>query len=124
MDSIKMQNIKLRFAAICFAAAVGVGGCGGGSTNSTTPPTTNQYVTAYKSVSWGNTTTVTYPSSCEITIQTTGKPKHTPNTYYPAPAMGSDIVVAHTAETDTPLAVISYAGVIAPGLQGSTATIN
>jgi hypothetical protein len=59
-----------------------------------------------------------------MTITTTGKPDYTPNAYYLAPASGSQTVVAHTSVTNTALAVISYASVIEPTLQGSTATID
>jgi hypothetical protein len=59
-----------------------------------------------------------------MTISTTGKPDYTPNAYYLAPASGSETVVAHTAVTNTPLALVSYADVIEPALQGSSATID
>jgi len=59
-----------------------------------------------------------------MTITTTGKPNYTPNAYYLAPATGSQTVVAHTAVTNTALALISYADVIEPSLQGSSVTIN
>ena len=78
---------------------------------------------AYKAADWGATVTVSYPSSCEMTVATTGKPNYTPNQYYLAPASGSQTVVAYTAVTNTPLAVISYTD-IEPSLQGSSATIN
>ena len=52
-----------------------------------------------------------------MTIATTGKPNYTPNPYYLAPATGSQTVVAHTAVTNTALALISYADVIEPSLQ-------
>lgn len=104
-------------------------GCGGGVASSTTTTTTsstttNQYAEAYKSVAWGATMTVSFPSSCEITITTTGQPDYTPNAYYLAPASGNDTVVAYTAVTDTPLALISYANMIKPSLEGTTVTLN
>jgi hypothetical protein len=113
-------------AAICISAAAIAIGCSGGSSKSSTTGTTstNQYVTAYKAAAWGSTVTVSYPSSCEMTIKTTGKPDYTPNPYYLAPASGTDAVVAYTAQTKTPLALISYATDIEPSLQGSSATIN
>ncbi len=117
-----------RLFALCIAAGTLTLGCGGGksstSTTSTSSTSTNPYVTAYKSVSWGSTVTVSYPASCEMTISTTGKPDYTPNAYYLAPASGSETVVAHTAVTNTPLALVSYADVIEPALQGSSATID
>jgi hypothetical protein len=59
-----------------------------------------------------------------MTITTTGKPDYTPNAYYLAPASGTQTVVAHTALTNTALALVSYANVIEPALQGSSSTIN
>jgi len=127
----RLHTTRLGFAAICLsltAFAVGCSGRGSSSTTTTpttpTTPTTNQYATAFKSVSWGTSVTVTYPSSCEMTITTTGKPDYTPNAYYLAPATGTQTVVAHTSQTNTALAVVSYASVIAPALQGSSATLN
>lgn len=104
-------------------------GCGGAASTSTssssgTNSTTNEYAAAYKSAAWGATVTVSFPSSCEITINATGQPDYTPNAYYLAPASGNDTVVAHTAVTNTPLALISYAKMIEPSLQGSTVTLN
>jgi hypothetical protein len=75
-------------------------------------------------MTWGSTVTVSFPSSCEMKLTTSGKPNYTPNAYYLAPAGNGQTVVAHTALTNTALAVISYASVIAPSLQGSSATIN
>ena len=120
-----VSNIAALVLVLCIAL-----GCGGGaaststSTSSGTNSTTNEYAAAYKSTAWGSTVTVSFPSSCEITITTTGQPDYTPNAYYLAPASGNDTVVAHTAVTNTPLAVVSYAKMIAPSLQGSTVTLN
>jgi hypothetical protein len=101
--------------------------CGGNSSvnaSSNSTESTNAYVTAYKSAAWGSTMTVSYPSSCEMTITTTGKPNYTPNAYYLAPVAAGQTAVAYTSQTNTALAVISYATTIAPNLKGSTATIN
>ena len=75
-------------------------------------------------MTWGSTVTVSFPSTCEMKLTTTGQPNYTPNAYYLAPASGSQTVVAHTSATNTPLTVISYATVIKPTLQGSSATLN
>jgi hypothetical protein len=105
-------------------------GCGGSSSSTSSTTTTSsstgntQYVAAYKAADWGSPVTLSYPSSCEMTVTTTGKPNYTPNPYYLAPATGSQTVVAHTAVTNTALALISYATVIEPSLQGSSATVN
>jgi hypothetical protein len=104
-------------------ALVLAAGCGS-STNSSSTTTSNIYATAYKSVSWGSTVSVSYPSSCEMTLTTTGKPDYTPNAYYLAPASGSQTVVAYTAASHMAMALISYADDIEPALKGSSATIN
>ena len=118
-------------AAALLVIPAAVVGCGGGTvasstttTTTTGSTTTDPYAEAYKSVAWGATVTVSFPSSCEITITTTGQPDSTPNAYYLAPASGSETVVAHTAVTNTPLALISYASMIKPSLEGATVTLN
>ncbi len=99
---------------------------GSSSTNSstTTTSTPNAYTTVYQSLTWGSTVTVSFPSTCSMTLTTTGKPNYTPNPYYLAPAGAGQTVVAHTPVTNTALMVISYATTIAPSLKGSSATIN
>ncbi len=123
-----LPGSSLVFVACALSVVLAMVGCGGASTSATSTTTastssTNEYVTAYKSASWGSTMTITYPSSCEMTITTTGKPDYTPNAYYLAPASGSQTVVAYTAATKTAVALISYAN-IESSLQGSTATID
>jgi hypothetical protein len=124
----RQSRLLLGAAVSFFTLALGCGSGGGSASSSTTTTTTTtgstEYVAAYKAAGWGNTVTLAYPSSCEMTITTTGKPNYTPNAYYLAPASGSQTVVAHTSATNTALAVISYATVIAPTLKGSTATMN
>lgn len=117
-------------AALLLVPCIAIG-CGGSTVSTSTSTsntsgstTTNQYALAYKSVAWGPTVTVSFPSSCEITITTTGQPDYTPNAWYLAPASGSDTVVAHTAVTNTPLALISYENMIKPSLKGATVTLN
>jgi hypothetical protein len=115
-------------AALLVVPTVAIG-CGGSAVSSSTTTntgstTTNPYAVAYKSVAWGSTVTVSFPSSCEITITTTGLPDYTPNAYYLAPASGSETVLAHTAATNTPLTLISYASMIKPSLEGATVTLN
>jgi hypothetical protein len=101
-------------------------GCGTSSpsSSSTSTGTPNAYTAVYKAMTWGSTVTVSFPSSCEMTVTTTGKPDYTPSAYYLAPAGAGQTVVAHTAVTNTALAVISYASMIEPNLEGSSATIN
>ena len=120
----------LRLIALCLSAATIAGGCGGSSSSSNSSSSsssttlTNQYALAFKAASWGNTMTVSFPSSCTITVTTTGKPNSTPNPYYLGPAATGQTVVAYTSQTNTGVALISYATNIAPALQGSSATIN
>ncbi len=104
-------------------------GCGSSSSSSSSSTsstgTPNAYTAVYKAMtSWGSTVTVSFPSSCEMTLKTSGKPDYTPNAYYLAPVGNGQTVVAHTSVTNTALGVISYASMIAPSLEGSSATIN
>jgi hypothetical protein len=75
-------------------------------------------------MTWGSAVTVTYPSTCEMTLTASGKPNYTPNAYYLAPSSAGMTTVAYTSVSNTALAVISYATTIAPTLKGSSATIN
>ena len=112
-------------AALVFVFGFGCGSAGspsGGVAASTETP--NAYTAVYKAMSWGSTVTVSFPSACEMMLTTSGKPDYTPNPYYLAPASGGQSIVAHTAVTNTALTVISYASVIEPTLQGSSATLN
>jgi hypothetical protein len=77
---------------------------GGGSTTGTP----NAYTTVYKSLTWSNGTTVTFPTSCTMTITSTGAPSyHDP--YYLGPvSTASPTQVAVTA-SGLKLAVVAYA---------------
>jgi len=116
-----------RTLAVCLSGAtlaLGCGSTGASSSTTTSTGTPNAYTAIYKAMSFGSTVTVSFPSTCEMTLTTSGKPDYTPNAYYLAPTSGSQTAVAYTAVTHTALAVISYASVIAPSLEGSSATIN
>ncbi len=117
-----------RVLAVCVSGATLALGCGSSGTSSasasTSSGTPNAYTAVYKAMTWGSTVTVSFPSSCEMTLTTSGKPNYTPNAYYLAPAGTGQTAVAYTSVTKTALAVISYASVIAPSLEGSSATIN
>jgi hypothetical protein len=116
---------------ICLALSLALG-CGTASNSSSSASTSsssfsgtpNAYTAVYKAMSWGNTVTATFPGACEMTLTTTGKPDYTPNPYYLAPAGAGQTVVAHTAVTNTAVAVISYANMIEPNLEGSSANID
>ena len=119
--------LSSRRATTLFAAALMLGCGSAGSPSGATAASTgtpNAYTAVYKAMSWGSTVTVSFPSACAMTLTTSGKPDYTPNAYYLAPASGGQTIVAHTAVTNTALTVISYAGMIAPTLQGSSPTIN
>lgn len=115
--------------AVAFAAVVGMfitSGCASGNTTTqaATTSTSNPYAAVYKSVKWGSTVTVSFPTDCTMQITTSGEPDYTPNAWYLAPANGNQKVVAHTAASNMALALISYEDVIRPNLRGSTATLN
>jgi hypothetical protein len=124
---------RRRISTLIYIAAALALGCGTASNSSSSASTSssssftgtpNAYTAVYKSMSWGNTVTVSFPSACEMTLTTTGKPDYTPNAYYLAPAGNGQTVVAHTAVTNTAVAVISYANMIEPNLEGSSANID
>ena len=66
---------------------------------------------------------VSFPSNCEIMCTTTKASDYTRNAYYVARQRKGN-VVAHTAKTNTPLALISYETTIKPALEGTTVTLN
>ncbi len=119
-----------RVLAGCLSGAIIAIGCGSSATSASSTVSSssvgspNQYTAVYKSLSFGSTVSVSFPSACQMTLTTSGKPDYTPNPYYLAPANMGQTPVAYTAVTNTPLAVISYASVIAPSLRGSSATLN
>jgi hypothetical protein len=119
-----------RLLAVALSGAVIAVGCGSSTTSASSTAssssygTPNAYTAVYKAMSFGSTVSVSFPSSCEMTLTTSGKPDYTPNAYYLAPTNSGQTPVAYTAVTNTPVAVISYASVIAPSLEGSSATFN
>jgi hypothetical protein len=117
-----------RLLAVCLSGATIAVGCGSSasspSSTASSTASTNQYTAVYKAMSFGSTVTVSFPSACQMTLTTSGKPDYTPNAYYLAPTNSGQTPVAYTAVTNIPLAVISYASVIAPSLRGSYATLN
>lgn len=93
-----------------------LGSCGGsansdsttGSSTSSSSGTTNEYTAAYKNIAWASGVTVTFPSSCSMTVTASGVPPiH--NAYYLAPAGSGQTVVATTA-SGIQLAVVPYDG--------------
>lgn len=113
--------------AATLAVSVSLTSCasGGAATTQTSSTTSsNPYAAVYKNLQWGATVRVSFPSSCTMTLTTTGQPDYTPNTYYLVPAGGNAKIVAHTAVTNMALAVVSFQDTIAPNLRGTTATLN
>jgi hypothetical protein len=99
--------------------------CGGSSstTTTTTTTTTNAYATAYQSAKFNNGTTgnltVSFPSSCSMTVTGTGVP-YQHQTYYLAPVGTGGTVVA-TTPSGIQLQVIAYAGT---GLSTNVSTVS
>jgi len=122
------QTSAAHLLAACLSATTLALGCGATSSSSystgSSTGTPNAYTAYYKTMAFGSTVTASFPSTCEMTLTTSGKPNYTPNPYYLAPAGTGQTPVAYTAVTNTALAVISYASVIAPSLKGSSTTIN
>lgn len=109
--------------AVCVTSCAS-GGAAASQSSTSTSATVNPYAAVYKSLKWGATVTVSFPTDCTMTITTNGEPNYTPNEYYLVPAGGNATIVAHTAVTNMALAVVSYEDRIRPNLQGTTATLN
>ena len=83
---------------------------GGSSSSTGTTTSSSQYQTAYKSLSWGSGASVSYPSTCKITISTTGVSAFH-NAYYLAPVAtgtGTETPVAYTPVTNSAMYVVPY----------------
>jgi hypothetical protein len=120
---MKMSSFRsLYLLPLAFGAGCGVNSTSSGSSTAAATGNT-QYVSAYKAAAWGTTTTVTFPSTCEMTVVASGKPNYTPSAYYLAPAGTGQTIVAYTSSTNTALAVVPYSQ-IAASLQGATVTVD
>ncbi len=109
-----------RIGAFVSLGALGLAmSCGGsgstasssGSTGGSGGTTTNAYAAAYMAMpasSWGSGVTVAFPTSCSMTVGSTGVPPFH-NAYYLAPAGTGQTVVA-TTPSGIQLAVIPYTG--------------
>ncbi len=97
--------------------------CSSSTSTTTTTTTTNAYATAYQSATYNNGTTgnmtVSFPSSCSMTVTGTGVP-YQHQVYYLAPAGNGSTVVA-TTPSGIQLQVIAYAGT---GLSTSAKSIS
>jgi hypothetical protein len=86
--------------------------CGGSGSSATATTTTNAYAAAYQSAKFNNgatgNLTVSFPSSCSMTVTGTGVP-YQHQAYYLAPVGTGGTVVA-TTPSGIQLQVIAYAG--------------
>jgi hypothetical protein len=98
-------------AFLLAAVAVLSSSCGGSASTTTSTggtTTTNAYAAAYKNVTWASGVTVAFPSSCEMTVTSSGvPPSH--NAYYLTPVANGQTVVATTA-SGIQLGVSPYTG--------------
>lgn len=125
-----MSAVTQRLKAACAAAAflpalLSLSGCGSASATTTTSTTTASttstgYDAVYKAVNWGSNMTVTFPSTCTMTIKTTGVPSYHA-AYYLAPVTTGTVVA--TTGSGLKLGMIAYTS-IASGLGASTTSYN
>ena len=105
LDPLMKHRLTFRLASPIIAATLAA--CGGGSTSTTattattTPATTTAATTTatttsiassstslaagYKQAKWSSKVTVTYPTTCSMTITSDGQPNHTIDAYYLEP---------------------------------------
>jgi hypothetical protein len=115
----------LSFCALALAISTlpVLSSCGGSSTNATTTTTTtNAYAAAYQKATFASGVTVSYPSSCEMTIAASGLP-YQHQVYYLAPVTTGGTVVA-TTPSGIQLGVIPYSGPISTTAKAVSATFN
>lgn len=112
-----MQQKLLLLTLLGACSACGGGGNATGSTPavtvtaSPTPSGTNApaaYAAAYQAVKWGPNVSVSFSGSCSMTFTTNGQPFEKPS-YFLAPAMGSQTVVAHTPVSNMPMTLVPAA---------------
>ncbi len=115
-------------SAAALPAVLLLASCGGGaatssstsSTSTTTSTTNNAYAAVYKGLTWGSGTTVTFPSSCTMTVTSDGVPPYHDPYYLGAPSTEYPTVVA-TTPSGLQLAVTPYTP---SSITSSTNTIN
>jgi len=117
-----MTNSSIRAVSALMVVAL-FSSCSSSTTTTTTTTTTNAYATAYQSAKFNNGTTgnmtVSFPSSCSMTVTGTGVP-YQHQVYYLAPVGTGGTVVATTA-SGIQLQLMAYAGT---GLSTSIKTIS
>ncbi len=92
------------------------------TTTTTTSTTTNAYAAAYQKATFASGVTVSYPSSCAMTIAASGLP-YQHQVYYLAPVTTGGTVVA-TTPSGIQLGVIPYSGAISTSAKAVSATFN
>ena len=118
----------MKCSALCTIPAlmsiVLLSSCSSGT--STTTSSTNAYATAYQSAKFNNGTggnmTVSFPSSCSMTVTGTGLP-YQHQTYYLVPVANGGTVVA-TTPSGIQLQVSPYSGGISTTAKAISATFN
>jgi hypothetical protein len=99
--------------------------CGGSTSTpatSSTTTATNAYAAAYQKATFAAGVTVSYPSSCSMTIAASGLP-YQHQVYYLAPVTTGGTVVA-TTPSGIQLGVIPYSGAISTTAKAVSATFN
>jgi len=113
MQRIHAHRSKLSRAlvllAVSLSAAISLTCCAGGVASSSSSVTANtEYIAAYKALSWGTGTTVSFPSECTMNISTTGVPPYH-NAYYLAPtSVQYPTTAVYSPGSNTAYAVIPY----------------
>ncbi len=126
MDILAPHSLPARLLPVCSLFAVTLlsscGGSGSAASTTTTTTTTNAYATVYKAMTWATGVTVSFPSSCSMTVTASGTPP-SHNAYYLAPATAGQTVVA-TTPSGIQLAMIAYAGTGISTVKAISGTFN
>ena len=77
-----------RSASLMVVSAVAACGGGGSGSSSASAVSGTSLQSVYQKVNWGSNVTVSFPSSCSMTLVTNGLPNHAMPAYYLRPAAG------------------------------------
>ena len=119
--------IRRQILSLCIlSATLLVSSCGSDGTTTTNATTTNAYAAAYQAAKFNNGSggnlTVSFPSSCSMTVSSTGAPyQHA--VYYLVPVGVGGTVVA-TTPSGIQLALTAYAGSGVSNYKSFTGTFN
>jgi hypothetical protein len=127
----KSVSAPLSFVSAATMAAMSLAifaltSCGGGATTTsaaTTTPTVNAYAAAYAKMTWAPGVTISFPSSCSMTVSGSGLPyQHA--AFYLTPVISGGTIVATTA-SGIQLGVSPYAGSgLSTSVKAVSATFN